>query len=112
MGKSLEEPVSNTLRLLAAELGLSAGQLFGVLRVAITGRTAAPPLFQTMAVLGKACCIKRISVALAKLNKKEYIWHTIDAQARHKPPSRNLGLLKLRAIQIYLERYTRRSQRG
>jgi glutamyl-tRNA synthetase len=55
------------LRPLAVELGLKTGQLFGVLRVAVTGRMAAPPLFQTMAVLGKERCLRRIEAALAKL---------------------------------------------
>jgi len=55
------------LRPLAPELGLKTGQLFSVLRVAVTGRTAAPPLFATMAVLGKERCMKRIEVALKML---------------------------------------------
>ncbi|MDH4067980.1 MAG: glutamate--tRNA ligase [Dehalococcoidia bacterium] len=55
------------LRALATELKLPAGELFGVLRVAITGRTAAPPLFQTMAVLGKEKCLKRLEMALQLL---------------------------------------------
>jgi len=55
------------LRPLAGELGLKTGQLFGVLRTAVTGRTAAPPLFQTMAVLGRERCLKRISQALEKI---------------------------------------------
>ena len=37
------EPLEAELRPLAAELGLKAGQLFGSLRVAVTGRTVAPP---------------------------------------------------------------------
>ena len=55
------------LRPLAEELGLKTGQLFGTLRVAVTGRTAAPPLFQTMVALGKECCLERIEAALNKL---------------------------------------------
>ncbi len=55
------------LRPLAVELGLKTGQLFGTLRVAVTGRTAAPPLFQTMAVLGKERCLRRIETALQRL---------------------------------------------
>ncbi|GAI52323.1 unnamed protein product, partial [marine sediment metagenome] len=43
------ESLEALLRPLAVELGLKTGQLFGTLRVAVTGRTAAPPLFQTMA---------------------------------------------------------------
>jgi glutamyl-tRNA synthetase len=61
------ESLEGVLRPLAAELGLKTGQLFGTLRVAVTGRTAAPPLFQTMAVLGKERCLRRIEAALTKL---------------------------------------------
>jgi glutamyl-tRNA synthetase len=61
------DSLEGVLRPLAAELGLKTGQLFGMLRVAVTGRTAAPPLFQTMAVLGKERCLRRIEAALQKL---------------------------------------------
>jgi len=61
------ESLEALLRPLAEELGLKTGQLFGTLRVAVTGRTAAPPLFQTMAVLGKESCLGRIEAALDKL---------------------------------------------
>jgi glutamyl-tRNA synthetase len=61
------ESLENLLRPLAEELGLKTGQLFGTLRIAVTGQIAAPPLFQTMAVLGKKRCLKRIDEALAKL---------------------------------------------
>jgi glutamyl-tRNA synthetase len=61
------ESLEGLLRPLAAELGLKTGQLFGMLRVVVTGRTAAPPLFQTMAVLGKERCLRRIEAALARL---------------------------------------------
>ena len=61
------ESLEAMLRPLAVELGLKTGQLFGTLRVAVTGRTAAPPLFQTMAVLGKERCLKRIEAALGNL---------------------------------------------
>jgi glutamyl-tRNA synthetase len=59
--------LEGVLRPLATELNLSTGKLFGLLRVAMTGRTAAPPLFQTMAVLGKEKCLKRLSTALHRL---------------------------------------------
>ncbi len=62
-----EESLEGLLRPLAEELGLKTGQLFGALRTATTGRTAAPPLFQTMAVLGKERCLKRLEAALDKL---------------------------------------------
>jgi glutamyl-tRNA synthetase len=56
------------LRTLAAELNLGTGKFFGLLRVAVTGRTAAPPLFQTMAILGKEECLKRFNKALQRLS--------------------------------------------
>ena len=63
------ESLEAVLRPLAVELGLKTGQLFGTLRVAVTGRTAAPPLFQTMAVLGKKRCLRRTKTALDRLYK-------------------------------------------
>ncbi|MFC1974625.1 glutamate--tRNA ligase [Chloroflexota bacterium] len=63
------ESLEAVLRPLAEELGLKTGQLFGTLRVAVTGQTAAPPLFQTMAVLGKEWCLKRIEAALDSLGR-------------------------------------------
>jgi glutamyl-tRNA synthetase len=56
------------LRQLAAELSVGTGKLFGLLRVAVTGRVAAPPLFQTMAVLGKAKCLERLNRAKQRLS--------------------------------------------
>jgi glutamyl-tRNA synthetase len=61
------DSLEGTLRPLAEELGLKTGQLFSPLRVATTGRTAAPPLFETMMVLGKERCLERIRVAVGKL---------------------------------------------
>jgi glutamyl-tRNA synthetase len=55
-------------RPLAEELKLKTSVFFGLLRVAVTGRTAAPPLFQTMEVLGKERCLKRLRMALDKLS--------------------------------------------
>jgi len=63
------ESLEAMLRPLAEELGLKTGQFFGVLRIAVTGRTAAPPLFQTMSVLGKERCLRRIEEALDRLYK-------------------------------------------
>ena len=61
------ESLEALLRPLAVELELKTGQLFGALRTAVTGETAAPPLFQTMAVLGRETCLVRIERALDKL---------------------------------------------
>ncbi len=62
-----EAPLEAALRPLAEELGLKAGQLFGAIRVAVTGRTAAPPLFETMNVLGRERCLARLRAAAETL---------------------------------------------
>jgi len=61
------ESLEGMLRPLAVELELKTGQLFGALRTAVTGQAAAPPLFQTMAVLGSDICLERINRALERL---------------------------------------------
>ena len=61
------QSLEDLLRPMAEKLGLKTGQLFGSLRVATTGRKTAPPLFQTMEVLGKGRCLKRITEAFKKL---------------------------------------------
>jgi len=60
--------LEDALRPLAVELNLSTGNFFGLLRVAITGRTAAPPLFHTMAVLGREKCLNRLAAAWQRLS--------------------------------------------
>jgi glutamyl-tRNA synthetase len=60
--------LESTLRRLAEGLGLKAGQFFNVLRVATTARDATPPLFETMEVLGKERCLKRIKAAISELS--------------------------------------------
>jgi glutamyl-tRNA synthetase len=61
------DSLENTLRQLAGDLGLKAGQLFNAIRVAVTARDATPPLFETMEVLGKERCLKRIKAAISIL---------------------------------------------
>jgi glutamyl-tRNA synthetase len=62
-----EDQLEQTLRALAEEIDLKPGQLFGAIRVAITGRTVAPPLFETLAALGKGRSLARINAARAAL---------------------------------------------
>ena len=61
------DALESAYRALAAETGLKTGQLFGAIRVAVTGRTAAPPLFDTLAVLGKERSLDRLRAALGAL---------------------------------------------
>ena len=55
------------LRALAEERGWKVGDLFMAIRVAITGRTATPPLFDTMVALGRDRVLERLDRALAAL---------------------------------------------
>jgi glutamyl-tRNA synthetase len=55
------------LRGLLVTLNLKAGQLFSTIRTAVSGRTATPPLFEMMEVLGRDVCLHRIEQAIAKL---------------------------------------------
>jgi glutamyl-tRNA synthetase len=56
-------------RPLADELKLKTGVFFSLLRVAVTGKTATPPLFQTMDVLGRDRCLKRLKAAVKKISQ-------------------------------------------
>ncbi len=59
------------MRALVEELGWSAGQVFGILRVAITGLRVSPPLFESMEVIGREKCLERLRAAIAVLEKME-----------------------------------------
>lgn len=59
--------LEQALREAAAALGLKAGPMFQPIRVAVCGRKNAPPLFETMAVLGREVCLERIRQAMTKL---------------------------------------------
>ncbi|MCZ6615402.1 MAG: glutamate--tRNA ligase, partial [Chloroflexi bacterium] len=56
--------LEGVLRPLAESLGLKTGQLFGAIRLAVTGRADAPPLFDTLAVLGRERVAYRLGHAL------------------------------------------------
>jgi glutamyl-tRNA synthetase len=58
------ETAEQPLRDLANELGLSAGQLFGILRSSVTGQTVSPPLFESMQIIGKEIVLARIQQAI------------------------------------------------
>jgi glutamyl-tRNA synthetase len=62
------ETTHEQMRALAAELELKAGQLFGIVRVAVTGKKVAPPLFETMAILGQETSLYRIEQGIRTLS--------------------------------------------
>ncbi len=61
------ESLEQTLRGLVEVVGWKTGHLFMTIRVAVTGSTTTPPLFETMAVLGKEKCLARIRRAIERL---------------------------------------------
>jgi glutamyl-tRNA synthetase len=61
------DPLDQSLRAAARELGVKAGQMFQPIRVAVCGRKNAPPLFETLEVLGNETTLQRIAQAIAKL---------------------------------------------
>jgi glutamyl-tRNA synthetase len=63
------DSLDKALREAAGSLGLKAGPMFQPIRVAVCGRKNAPPLFETMLVLGRDVCLKRIQEAEAKVEQ-------------------------------------------
>ena len=61
------ERLEAPLRALAEARGWKAGDLFMAIRVALTGRTATPPLFQTLVALGRERVLARLSTAIELL---------------------------------------------
>jgi glutamyl-tRNA synthetase len=61
------DSLDKALRGAAISMGLKAGQAFQPIRVAVCGRKNAPPLFETLVVLGRDTCLIRIRRARAQL---------------------------------------------
>ncbi len=61
------DSLDHALRAAASQLGLKAGPMFQPIRVAVCGRKNAPPLFETMVVLGREVCLERIRQAEDRL---------------------------------------------
>jgi glutamyl-tRNA synthetase len=65
------EAMEAPMRALVEELGLKAGQLFGIVRWAVTGQQVAPPLFGSLAVVGREQALARLDAAEAALSTLE-----------------------------------------
>ena len=61
------DSIERVLRPLADDLGIKTGQLLGSLRVATTGLKVAPPLFETMEVLGRERSLEAVREAVERL---------------------------------------------
>lgn len=64
-----DEKVEAELRVAADQLGMKYAPFFGTLRVALTGKTASPPLAPSMRLLGREKVLNRISHAIKLLDK-------------------------------------------
>jgi glutamyl-tRNA synthetase len=61
------DALDHALRAGAESLKIKTGQMFQPIRVAVCGRKNAPPLFETLAVLGREKCLQRIAQAVSLL---------------------------------------------
>ncbi len=59
--------VEQATRGMIAECGLESKQLIHPVRVALTGRSVSPPLFEVMSILGKARVLERLTYAATAL---------------------------------------------
>lgn len=57
------------MRDLVEKLGYKPGQVFGILRVAVTGRMVSPPLFESMEIIGRVKVISRLEDAIKLLDE-------------------------------------------
>ena len=57
------ESIETALRALAEELGIKVGQLLGSIRIATTGLKVAPPLFETLEILGRDRSVSAVRAA-------------------------------------------------
>jgi len=64
------DPLDQALRAAAQDLGVKAGQMFQPIRVAVCGRKNAPPLFETLEVLGREATLVRIEQAIEQARGK------------------------------------------
>lgn len=61
------EALEASMRALAEASGVKAKDLFNPLRSAVTGQMVSPPLFESMALIGREACLARIAEASARL---------------------------------------------
>lgn len=59
----------SAMRAYVESSGLAPNQVFGIVRVAVTGQKISPPLFESMEVIGREKCLQRIQNAISILEK-------------------------------------------
>jgi glutamyl-tRNA synthetase len=63
------EEIEQPIRDLASDMELKVGQVFGVLRMAITDQQVSPPLIESMDLLGREKTLERLGNAMILLKK-------------------------------------------
>ena len=58
-----QENAETPLRELAVDMDIKAGQIFGLLREALTGQKVSPPIFDIIPIIGRDAVIKRLENA-------------------------------------------------
>ena len=61
--------IEQTCRAIVSTLDISAGKVFQPLRVAVTGSSISPPLFESLEALGRKRCLERLENALEELKR-------------------------------------------
>lgn len=67
LGEITHTTAEPPLRAFVEESGLQANQVFGILRVAVTGQRVSPPLFESMEIIGREKVLERIKKAIELL---------------------------------------------
>ena len=64
----VKENIEPAFRDLAKEMEIKAGKVIHPARVALTGRMDSPPMFDTVEIIGKEDCIKRLELTIKTLS--------------------------------------------
>jgi glutamyl-tRNA synthetase len=67
------EQINTTLRTFCLEQEIKSRDLFMPIRLMVTGKKSSPPLFETMAVLGKERCRRRMRAALQIIKSQLHV---------------------------------------
>ena len=62
-----KENIEPAFRNLAKDLGIKAGKVIHPARVALTGRSDSPPMFDTVEIIGKENCLKRLEKTIGMI---------------------------------------------
>jgi glutamyl-tRNA synthetase len=65
------ESLEMLYRGLVADLGVKLVDLAQLTRIALTGKTASPPIFEVMSILGKAETLARLRAAQSSIRSAE-----------------------------------------